>query len=64
MFGKDTFVLSNDVVRVLVNEGVVSAKPTGLRDLHRVQAYFNDLQEQSGLPLSAVSTVLAMSIGP
>ena len=64
MFGKDTFVLSNDVVRVLVNEGVVSAKPTGLRDLHRVQAYFNDLHEQSGLPLSAVSTVLAMSIGP
>ncbi|WP_320824277.1 DNA-3-methyladenine glycosylase I [Reinekea sp.] len=64
MLGKDTFVLSNDVVRVLVNHAVVSAKPTGLRDLNRVQAFFNTLHDQSGLPLSAISTVLAMSIGP
>ena len=64
MAGKDTFVLSDDVVRALINAGVVSKKPTAQRDLNAVQAYFNELQEQSGLPLSAISMVLALSIGP
>lgn len=64
MAGKDTFVLSGDVVRALINAGVVSKKPTSLRDLNAVQSYFNELHEQAGLPLSAISMVLALSIGP
>jgi len=64
MAGKDTFVLSNDVVRVLVNEGVVDKKPTSARDLNATQSYFNELKAVSGLPYSAISMVLALSIGP
>ncbi len=64
MVGKDTFVLSDDVCRALINAQVVTKKPTSMRDLSSVQAFFNDLQLQADLPLSAVSMVLAMSIGP
>lgn len=64
MAGKDTFVLSNDVVRALINASVVSRKPTSQRDLNATQTFFNELHEESGLPLSAISMVLALSIGP
>lgn len=64
MMGKDTFVLTDDVVRALVNAGIVTKKPTSLRDLNATQTFFNELQEQSQLPLSAISMTLALSIGP
>jgi 3-methyladenine DNA glycosylase Tag len=64
MAGKDTFVLSSDVTRALINAGVVTRKPTGLRDLTVVQHFFNDLAQQSQRPLCQVSMVLALSIGP
>jgi 3-methyladenine DNA glycosylase Tag len=64
MVGKDTFVLSDDVVRVLINEGLVSKKPTSQKDLQATQQFFNALQAESQLPLSAISMVLALSIGP
>lgn len=63
MAGKDTFVLTDDVVRVLVNEGIVSKKPTSQKDLKACQAFFNTLREESGRPLSHISMTLAMSIG-
>jgi len=64
MIGKDTFVLSDDVVRVLINEGLVAKKPTSQKDLKETQQFFNRLHEESGLDYSAISMVLAMSIGP
>ena len=64
MVGKDTFVLSDDVVRVLINEGVVSKKPTSVRDLKAAQGYFNELKAQTDESYSAISMVLALSIGP
>ncbi|MDX1473933.1 MAG: DNA-3-methyladenine glycosylase I [Reinekea sp.] len=64
MVGKDTFVLTDDVVRALQNAKVISKKPTGLRDLKLTQEYFNQLKAESGLPLSAISMVLALSVGP
>ena len=64
MAGKDTFVLSDDVVRALINEGIVTKKPTSLRDLKATQTYFNELHAESGLAYSAISMVLALSIGP
>ncbi len=64
MVGKDTFALSDDVVRVLVNEGIVAKKPTSVRDLNAVQQFFNELKTQTDLPYSAISVVLALSIGP
>jgi 3-methyladenine DNA glycosylase Tag len=63
MAGKDTFVLTDDVVRALINAGVVTKKPTSQRDLKAAQQFFNELRQQSGLALSAISMVLALSIG-
>lgn len=63
MAGKDTFVLSADVVRVLTNAGIVARKPTAKRDLAVVQGVFNDLAVESGWPLSHLSMLMALSTG-
>lgn len=60
--GKNAFVLSDDVVRVLISEGVVSKRPTSKRDLRAVQSAFNLWSRESGRGLTAISRVLAMSI--
>lgn len=62
MAGKDTFVLSNDVVAALVAQDIVTKHPTSLRDLAAVQAAFNIWQAQSGLPLCQISMLLAMTV--
>lgn len=64
MAGKDTFVLTADTVRVLVNAGIVARKPTAKRDLVLVQDVFNQLAAESGWPLSHLSMLMALSIGP
>lgn len=63
MVGKDTFVLTNDVVAALVAQGIVDKKPTSQTDLQLVQAAFNQWQEQSGRPLCQVSRMLAFCVG-
>ncbi len=63
MVGKDTFVLTGDVVAALVAQGVIDKKPTSQRDLQSVQTAFNQWQEQSGRPLSQISRMLAFCVG-
>jgi len=63
MLGKDTFILTDDVVVALKAQGVIDRKPTALRDLEAVQAAFNELHQQSGRPLCQISRLLACSIG-
>ena len=63
MMGKDTFVLTNDVVAALVAQGIVDKKPTSQTDLQLVQAAFNQWQEQSGRPLCQISRMLAFCVG-
>lgn len=60
--GLDSWVLSRDVVRVLVDEGVLHRPPSSQRDLAAVQAAFDEWCEQSGRGLTAISRVLALSI--
>jgi len=60
--GVDGFVLSRDVVRALIREGVVEKPPTSQRDLARVQAAFNAWHAESGRPLGAISRTLACSV--
>ena len=60
--GVDGFILTRDVVRALIREGVVEKAPTARRDLARVQAAFNHWSEESGRPLTQISRVLACSI--
>jgi len=57
--GKDTFMLSNDVVAALKAQGIVDKKPTSKADLNRVQAAFNDWQKQSRRPLCQISRLLS-----
>ncbi|WP_137674995.1 DNA-3-methyladenine glycosylase I [Agarivorans sp. Toyoura001] len=61
--GKDTFILSSDVVAYLVNRGVVTKAPTSIKGLKAVQQVFNSWQQQSGMPLAAISQTVAYSIG-
>lgn len=62
MVGRDTFILTSDVVAALVAQGVVDKKPTSQKALRDVQAAFNAWQQQSGLPLCQISRLLAMTV--
>ncbi len=62
MAGKDTFVLSDDVVAALVAQGIVTKRPTSQGDLTLVQEAFNAWQAQSGRPLCQLSMLLALTV--
>jgi 3-methyladenine DNA glycosylase Tag len=61
--GKPAFIASPDMVSALIREGVVDRPPSGKRDLAAIQAAFNQWSAESGRDLTAISRVLAMSIG-
>ncbi|GGB03581.1 DNA-3-methyladenine glycosylase I [Allosediminivita pacifica] len=61
--GKDGYMLSRDVVARLVEEGVIEGPPKSKHALTMVQAAFNMWQGESGLSLTAISKVLARSMG-
>jgi len=63
MLGKDTFVLTDDVVVALKAQGVVDKKPTSQRDLAAVQTAFNQWRSESGRPLCQISRLLAYTVG-
>ena len=56
-------ILTRDVVRALIQEGVIDKEPASKLALAKVQDAANQLMEQSGRDLTAVSRVLALSIG-
>ena len=59
--GKDTFLFSKDVVAVLIEEGVVDKEPTSKSGLQAVQLKFNEWREETGLPYSHLSRIMAAS---
>ncbi len=61
--GKDSFILSRDVVAALIREGIVTTEPTSQRDLKITQQAFNQWREESGRSLTQISKVLAFTIG-
>ncbi len=61
--GKPSFITSRDVTAALIREGVLSRPPSGKRDMKTVQAAFNAWAAESGRDLTAISRVLAMSVG-
>lgn len=63
MVGKDTFILTDDVVAALIAQDVVARKPGGKKDLQTVQEAFNAWSEQSSRPLCQISKILALSVG-
>lgn len=63
MVGKDTFILTDDVVAALKAQGVVEKKPTAKRDLQKVQDAFNQWQQESQRPLCQISRLLSYTVG-
>lgn len=63
MAGKDTFLLTDDVVRALVTAEVVARKPSTIDERAAVQAAFNAWAEETARPLCQLSRILALSVG-
>ncbi|MBW8639775.1 DNA-3-methyladenine glycosylase I [Hoeflea sp. WL0058] len=61
--GRDSFILSRDVVAALVREGVVDKAATSKRDRLKAQQAFNQWREESGRPFTHISRVLACTVG-
>ncbi len=62
--GRDTWVLSRDVVSALIRAGVVEKTPTSKTAMRAVQAAFNEWSAESGRPFAHISRMLALSTGP
>jgi 3-methyladenine DNA glycosylase Tag len=60
--GKDTFIMSKDVVAALIAEGVVDKPPSSARAMRAVQEAFNQWAKESGRPLAHISRTLACGI--
>jgi 3-methyladenine DNA glycosylase Tag len=62
--GWDGFVASGDVVRCLRDAGLdIAEEPSSKKDLAKVQAQMNAWAKESGLPMTHISRICAMSIG-
>lgn len=61
--GKDTFLLTNDVVGYFTQRNIISGSAQSKRSLTAIQNSFNELQQQSGLSLQELSMILSRSVG-
>ena len=61
--GKDTFMFSKDVVRVLIDQGIVDKEPTSRKARAAVQDAFNGWHEETGLAYCQRSRIMAASVG-
>jgi 3-methyladenine DNA glycosylase Tag len=61
--GKDTFIVTADVVRCLQRSGVdIADNPGSKRQLQLIQDAFNQWHEESGMPFSHISRICALSL--
>lgn len=61
--GKDTFLLTRDVVAYLIGQGIVDKQPTSQKELKQVQLAFNQWHLESNRPMAEISRIIAYSIG-
>lgn len=61
--GKDSYILSRDVLARLQAEGVIDGPAASVRAMKAVQAAFDRWRAESGLPFNTIGRVLARSIG-
>jgi 3-methyladenine DNA glycosylase Tag len=61
--GKDTFLLSNDVVGYFTKRNIISGSAQSKRSLTAIQTSFNELQQQSGRSLQELSLIISKSVG-
>ena len=62
MVGKDTFMLTPDVIKALNRWGGFDGEPKGKRAQLAVQQAFNAWAEESGLERGQISRILAASV--
>ncbi len=61
--GKDTYVITGDVVRCLQNAGLdIKNNPTSQREMKLIQGAFDTWHEETGLPYAHLSRIGAYSI--
>ena len=61
--GKDTFLLTNDVVGYFTQRNIISGSAQSKRSLNAIQNSFNDLQQQSGRSFAELSMIISKSVG-
>ena len=61
--GKDSFILSRDVIAALKREKIFDGTPTSKSSLRQIQAAFNEWVDDGGESLTRVSRVLAFTVG-
>ena len=61
--GKDTFLLTNDVVGYFSKRNIISGSAQSKRSLTAIQQGFNELQQQSGRSLQELSMIISKSVG-
>jgi len=61
--GKESFILSGDVVNALVRENVIENDRLSKKNLVAIQAAFNEWKATSGRTLNEISRILAFSVG-
>ena len=61
--GKDTFLLSRDVEAYLRTWKIIDGGINSQKSLKSIQAFFNQLQEDSRRPLSQLSRLVSLSTG-
>ncbi|MBN9669149.1 DNA-3-methyladenine glycosylase I [Roseibium aggregatum] len=62
--GKESFILSGDVVNALVRENVIDNDRLSKKNLTAIQQSFNEWKTTSGRNLNEISRILAFSAGP
>jgi 3-methyladenine DNA glycosylase Tag len=60
--GKDSFILSKDVIAALIRENVIDKPSMSKKAMAAIQAAFNRWMEESGQSMTAISQALARSI--
>jgi 3-methyladenine DNA glycosylase Tag len=62
--GKDGFLTSRDMVACLRDAGLdIAESPSSKRDLKKIQDQLNAWSQETGLPLTHISRICALSIG-
>ncbi|MEQ1648711.1 MAG: DNA-3-methyladenine glycosylase I [Hyphomicrobiaceae bacterium] len=62
--GRDSYVLTHDVVACLRDAGLdIAENPTSKNDLKKIEAQFNAWATETGMPLTTLSRICALSTG-
>ena len=61
MVGKDTFLLTGDVVTLLINEGVLHKEPSAQRDFKAAQDAFRQWRDESGRSFCEISRLASFT---